>query len=267
MINIKVLADCAEVSYQLPNSNKKQTKIIGISDIPALFDTKISYDSDILPLFGEENAYGVQRIIQKDNQTIIFIQCLNPFVNIKHTENNELDALKRAALDISHIKTKQSDIVKREGGAYVYKNIYMPNLLMMLCLKKDGRGSVTVPYSGVLCYEDTFITDQTQLYRFPFSNTYDGSTYGKICWGDQSCAVKSVAQSIGLIHSFLGGVMNVHLFTPFKIKNQMMQCSSQVLAYLSLRSEELKAFPYSDFNLKKEIKYKELVNFVGQNWK
>jgi hypothetical protein len=268
MINIKVLKDCAEVSYQLPNSTKKQTKIIGISDIPGLFDTKISFDSGILPLFGTENAYGVQRIIQKDNQTLVFIQAINPFVNVMHTVNSELTATARTSLGISHIKTKHSEITsKSPEGFTIYKNIYFPNLLMMLNLTKDGRGNMMVKDSGLLCYKEAFLTDNTQLYRFPFSNTHKDSTCGKICWGSQSAQANSLAQSIGVIHSFLGAVMNHHLFDSFKIKDFSAVCSSQVLAYLALRAPEITSFPHADFNLKKVIKYNDLVNYIGQNWK
>lgn len=267
MINIKVLKDCAEVSYKLPNSEKRQTKIIGISDIPALFDTRITFDSGPMPLFGQQNAYGVQRIIQKDSSIVVFIQCINPFVNVQHTNFTELSEGVRSDLGISHIKTKQKDItMKGEDNCTIYKNIHLPNLLMAVQLQKDSSGITYVNHSGLLCYQDSFVTDQTQLYRFPFSNVYKDSVYGKICWGSQSCDADSVSQSIGIIHSFLGGIMNTHLFQSFKVKNHTFNCSSQILAYLALRSDELETFPYADFNLREVIKYNDLVNYIGQNW-
>lgn len=267
MINIKVLKDCAEVSYEMPGTKKKQTKIIGISDIPGLFDTKVLFDSDILPLFGTENAYGVQRIIQKDNQIIVLIQAINPFINILHTNQTDLNAQTRERLGIPHIKTKFADYTKKHTDGICYKNIYLPNLLMSIQLKKDSREGWKLHNTGLLCYRDQFITDNTALYKFPFSNIYRDGVHGGICWGDMRPTANSLAQSVGVIHTFLGGTMNTHLFEPFKAKEYTFNCSSEVLAYLALRSEELSAFPYDDIKMKEVVKYNDLIAYLTQNWK
>ena len=267
MINIKVLKDCAEVSYEIPG-RKKQIKVIGISDIPGLFDSKILFDSGMLPVFGTENSYGIQRIIQKDNQMIVFVQGINPFVNMLHTECSDLDENARELLGIGSIKTAFSEYTKKhEEGATCYKNVYLPNLLMSVQLKKDSKDCWKVHNTGLLCYKDHFISDQTQLYKFPFSNIYRGSTYGSICWGSENPVASSAGQAVALIHSFLGAIMNTHLFDPIKIKGYEIQCSSELLAYLSLRSEDINCFPYEDINLSKVIKYNDLISYLNQNWK
>lgn len=268
MINIKVLSNCAEVSYQLPNSTKRQTKVIGISDIPALFDTKISYDSGLLPMFGESNSFAIQRIIQKDNLTFALIQCLNPYINILHTNYVELTTDQKKALKISDLKTVHKDVIKKTGDGYTcYSNIHLPNLLFAIGLKKDTRGQTSMFKSGLLCYKEGFITENTQLYTFPFSNTHKESSYGEICWGDVRPNVNQVSQAVGVAHLFLGNGMNHHLYNRLKIKDMQMDCSSQILAYLALRSSELNSFPYQDIPLTPNIKYTELVNYLNQNWK
>ena len=268
MINIKVLKDCAEVSYNLPGSSKKQIKVVSISDIPNLFDTKITFDSDAMPIFGNENAYGIHRIIQKDNQIIALVQCLNPFLNILHTNFTDLTEKQREDAGIGHIKKKAEDyLITKDDGSACYKDVYFPNLLMSIQLKSDGVDGWRVSNSGVLCFKEQFITKETQLYRFPFSNIYRGSTYGSICWGNEIPIANNLAQSVSLIHSFLGAVMNTHLFEPFYVKNFEFKCSSEFLSYLSLRSEELESFPYKDVPLQKIIKYQDLINYLTQNWK
>lgn len=264
MINIKILKDYAEVSYEIKNTNKKQTKVISISDIPSLFDTNITFDSGCMPIYGKENCYGIQRIIQKDNQIIALVQCLNPFVNVLHTEETKLTETQKLLLGINHL---DKDNTEKVGENTCYKNIYFPNLLMSLQLKKNARNDWQLDKTGILCYQDHFITDNTQLYQFPFSNIYKESSYGSICWGSQEAKADSIGQTIAVIHSFLGGVMNTHLFNKFKIKDFEFECSSEVLAYLALRSEELDSFPYKDFDLKKIIKYGELINYLNHNWK
>lgn len=268
MINIKVLKDCAEVSYNLPGSSKKQVKVMAISDVSNLFDTKITFDSDALPIFGNENAYGIHRIIQKDNQIFAFVQCLNPFINVLHTNFSDLTEKQREDAGISHITKKAEEyITPKEDGSYCYKSIYFPNLLMSIQLKSDGVDRWSVYNSGVLCFKEQFITKETQLYRFPFSNIYKGSTYGSICWGNETPIANNLAQSVSLIHSFLGAVMNTHLFEPFYIKNFQFKCSSEFLSYLSLRSDEIDSFPYKEVPLQKVIQYQDLINYLTQNWK
>jgi len=266
MINIKVLSNCAEVSYQLPNSTKRQTKIIGISDIPNLFDTKISYDSGNLPLFAQQNAYGIQRIIQRDSQTIAFVQCINPYVNVLHTNKTTLDETARDLMGIKHITTKDTEVIKKAGEYTCYHNIHLPNLLLAVSIKRDGKG-FHMSNSGLLCYKEGFITDQTQLYVFPFSNTYKDSSYGQICWGDQRVTITDVSQAVGVIHTFLGAAMNHHLYESKKINGFKTSCSSQILAYLALRSKEIEHFPYEAIDLKPIIKYADLVSYITTNWK
>jgi hypothetical protein len=267
MIEIKVLKDYAEVAYQQPGTSKYVKKIIGVSEIPALFETKITYDSGILPVFGQQNAYGVQRIIQKDNALIVLVQAINPYVNVLHTEKATLSEEDRNSLGISHIKTLNNEIIESKNGHNCYKNIYFPNLLMSLFLKKDRYGKFSVANSGILGFQDPFITENTQLYDLPYSNIYRGGSHGGICWGDQRLEIENLAQSVSAIHTFLGGVMNTHLFSPFNIKDFEVDCSSEMLAYLSLRAPELSRFPYEDIQLSPLIKYKGLIAYLNENWK
>lgn len=267
MINIKVLKDCAEVSYQVPGTTKHQVKIIGISEIPGLFDSKINFDSDLIPLFGTENAYGIQRIIQKDNKIIVLVQAINPYLNILHTNLSNIAFDDRQKLNISHIKKDSLDICEAKGDVFCYKNVHLPNLLMSIELIKSSSENWKVGNTGLLCYQDQFITKNTQLYDFPFSNIYRESIFGRICWGDEKPYANSITQSVGLIHTFLGAIMNTHLFDSFAINGFEFECSSQLLAYLSLRSDELNAFPYKDIPLKKVVKYEDLINYLTQNWK
>ena len=273
MLEIKVLKDYAEVKYQ-NNNGSKQTKVIAISDIPALFDTKILFDSGILPLFGEENVYGVQRIIQKDSSYIMVIQALNPFVNTLHNDSFSVNDDHRSSWGIKDNKAKSKDVITKisvsgeySDSAYCYKNIYMPNLLMVIHFKMQS-GKYRAVNSGLLCYQDAFITDQTQLYEFPFANTYKGSTYGSICWGNMNPQVDSISQSVGLLHMFLGGIMNNDLYQRVKLTNGYeFNRANELLAYLAVRSEELDRFPYMDIQLNKEVKYGELISYINTNWK
>lgn len=268
MINIKVLSDCAEVTYHKAGTDKKQTKLIGISEIPGLFDTKISYDSGNLALFGKENAFGIQRILRRDSQTIAFIQGINPYMDIYHNRMAVFEKSTREKLGIDHLPYDEEKGICEEinQNKYLYRNVRFPNLLMVLSLKEQG-GRVSVARSGLLAYEDMYINDETQLYDFPFSNTYKGDSTGNICWGGHRVNLDQTSQAVGVMHTFLGGIMNHHLFNPFKIKDQNINCSSMLLGYLSVRAEELERFPYEDIPLKKNIQYKNLVNFVRQNWK
>lgn len=273
MFEIKVLKDYAEVKYQT-SSGAKSTKVIAISDIPALFDTKVLFDSGILPLFGEQNAYGVQRIIQKDNSYIILIQALNPFVNTLHFDNFSINDEVKEKWGIKENTVKAKDVITRvsvdnvhQQSAFCYKNIYMPNLLMSLHLRKNG-GRFQAMNSGLLCFEDAFITENTQLYEFPFANTYKGSTHGSICWGNMSPTVENIAQSVGLLHMFLGGIMNNDLYQQVKLANgHSFSRAHEILAYLAVRADELDRFPYRDFRLNTEVKYGELISYINTNWK
>lgn len=271
MINIKVLSEFAEVTYNLPNSEKRQTKIMGLSEIPALFDTKISFDSGILPLFGKENAYGIQRIIQRDQDYTVLVQAINPYVNTLHEDKTKFEKDKLTKLGIAHFPIEyQDDVIyyRDESEAYCHESIYYPNLLLSLHLKKDSKGMMRIDKSGLLAYKDGFITDDTQLYAFPFSNTHNGSTYGQICWGHQSAPrITGLAQSVGIIHSFLGAIMNRDLYQPLTVHGQTLQTSSELLTYMAIRSSELSRFPYEDISLTKVIKYRDLVSYVNQNWK
>ena len=134
MIEIKILEDYAEISYK-ESGNKTVKRIVGVSEIPNLFDTKISFDSGILPVFGKQNAYGVQRIIQRDNSYIILVQGINPFLNVLHTTKSVLSIndLKNAGVS-KPAEYKEEDIVVRKDNVYCYKNIYSPNLLMSIHL-------------------------------------------------------------------------------------------------------------------------------------
>lgn len=267
MINIKVLKDFAEVSYQQTGSAKQITKIIGVSEIPALFETRITYDSGILPVFGPVNAYGIQRIIQKDGSLIVLVQAINPFINVLHTENRWLNDEEKEDLNISHLSGTMSQSVTDHGDNYLYKNIYFPNLLMSIHLKKQRNGNFAMCKSGILCFEDAFVSEATQLYDFPFSNIYSGSTFGGICWGDQEVRIESLAQCVSGLQTFLGSTMNTHLFNPIDIGDHEFGCSSQILAYLALRSSELSRFPYDSFHLAPRIKYKGLINYLNEQWK
>lgn len=269
MINIKVLKDYAEVSYQQSGSAKLITKIIGVSEIPGLFETKITYDSGILPVFGQQNAYGIQRIIQRDQSTIVLIQAINPFANVRHTEYSPLNEDQREALGIGHIKTLSEDVIQDEEEYAIYKNIYFPNLLMSLHLKKDKHGNLHVGGSGLLGFKDSFVTDETQLYDLPYSNLYRGGSHGGICWGNQSLAINSVAQSVGILHNFLGATMNKDLFDEFDIHDYEVGCSSKMLAYLALRANagEITSFPHDDIQLEPLIKYKGLIAYLTEQWK
>jgi hypothetical protein len=53
----------------------------------------------------------------------------------------------------------------------------------------------------------------------------------------------------------------------FKINDFEIECSSQLLAYLSLRSDEINSFPYKEIQLKHVVKYEDLINYLTQNWK
>jgi hypothetical protein len=269
MIEIKVLKDYAEVAYQQPGSNKQVRKIVNVSDIPALFETKVTYDSGILPLFGQQNAYGIQRIIQKDNSIIVLVQAINPYVNILHTQDSELDTGTRIDLGIGHITIPHSDIVEYKGDYTCYKNVYFPNLLMSLHLQKNSQGRFQLGGSGLLGFKDPFLTDETDLYDIPFSNTHKGGSHGGICWGDERVVIDSLSQSVGVIHRFLGSVMNDHLFEEFMLKDWELQCSSELLAYLALRSAEgeITSFPWNDLDLQPLIKYKGLIAYLNQYWK
>lgn len=263
----------AEVKYQGSNGTKS-TKVIAISDIPALFDTKILFDSGILPLFGEENAYGVQRIIQKDNSYIILIQAINPFVNTLHYDSLTISDSMKESWGIGDNEVKSKDVITKmpvnteeSRMAYCYKNIYMPNLLMSLHLKMEG-GKWRAYNSGLLCFEDQFITDNTQLYEFPFANTYKSSTHGSICWGNMNPRVDNIAQSVGLLHMFLGGIMNNDLYQSVKLSNgHVFNRAHEILGYLAVRADELNRFPYRDIVLAKEVKYGELISYINTNWK
>lgn len=273
MINIKVLKDCAEVSYALPNTTKRQTKIIGISEIPALFDTKISYDSGNLALFAQHNAYGIQRIIQRDNQTLVFVQCINPFVNILHTNKAELSTATKEAMGIAKHEAKIKDVITSSEytsdgrKATTYHNVHLPNMLYAISIKQNGNGQYSKTHDGLLCYKENFISDNTQLYHFPLSNTYKNSACGQICWGNVSNRVDNPSQAVGAITSFLGGIMNTHLYESININGHRTICSSEVLAYLALRSKEIESFPHDAIKLRPNIKYGELVSYVTQNWK
>lgn len=273
MLEIKVFKDYAEVKFQ--SGSTKQTKVIAVSDIPGLFDTKVLFDSGILPIFGEENVYGIQRIIQKDSAITVLIQALNPFVNVLHSTNFSILEDYKKHWKIQDNKTKVKDIITSvsrsetldRDSAYCYKNIYLPNLLMSIQLKMDG-GKYSARNSGLLCFEDPFLTDQTQLYEFPLSNTYKDSTAGNICWGNINPKVDSIAQSVGIMHMFLGGVMNNDLYRTVALANgYKFQQSNELLAYLACRNEELERFPYRDVILNKEVKYGELISYLNANWK
>lgn len=272
MINIKVLANHGEVTYT--HNGKKQVKIVALSDIPSLFDTKISFDSGILPIFGETNAYGIQRIVRRDNSYIVMIQAINPFLNTLNNYNcgSEVINKKLKALKITP-SVKFEDVVKTrslgdQGSAYCYNNVYYPNLLMCLNLR-ESNGKLTINNSGVVAFKDAFITDTTELYNFPFSNTYKGTIFGQICWGSLGTPrLDSLAQSVGVLHTFLGGVMNRDLFQPLTITGgETLGSSNEVLGYLAMRSPEINSFPYNEINLIKTTTYKDLVAYTQQNWK
>lgn len=267
MINIKVLKDFAEVSYQISGSQKKETKIVGLSEIPLLFDTKISFDSGILPLFGNENALGIQRLVQRDNYYYVLVQGINPFLNTRHVAGNVFTDKDLKNFKLNHIENTDL-LISKKDDVYEYKNVYYPNLLMSLMLKKETKGTLKIEKSGILAYSDHFISEDTQLYEFPFSNTHSGSVYGQICWGGQGTPqLGSLAQSVAIMQSFLGSTMNHDLYKKAYVNGHALETSSDLLTYLSLKSSELSAFPYKDIEMKKIIKYNDLMSYLNQNWK
>lgn len=274
-INIKVLKDYAEVTYS--HASKKQTKVISLSDIPALFDTKVSFDSGPLPLFGSVNAFGIQRIIQKDSQYTVMVQALNPYVNQLQeslaSETTIKDKFKK--MDIP-LKKKLDSVVEEkmideddDYMAYCYKDIYYPNLLMTLHLKEQKDGKLQVVRSGILGFSDPFITDTTQLYDLPFANTSSKDMIGAICWGDMRLPhLDGLAGTIGLIHMFLGGVMNNDLFGQVPGKNNTrFDNAPDVLGFLALRSESISHFPYDEILMVKNTRYSDLVAYTQQNFR
>ena len=266
MVEIKVLNNFAEVSYK--QNQKVIKKLVGISEIPALFDVKTVFDSGIMPVFGTQNAFGVQRIIQNDTGLIILVQAMNPFANVKHTEYRTLSEGQKEKLGISHISLDPDSYVKDEDDYAVYKNVYFPNLLMSLHLKQ-GTNGYTLGSSGILGFKEAFITDQTQLYDLPYSNLYRNGTHGGICWGSTELKIQSIAQSVSAIHSFLGSTMNTDLFDSFDINDMEIECSSQLLAYLAMRGTagELMSFPYDEIHLEPLIKYNGLISYLKGQWK
>lgn len=267
MIEIKLLKDCAEVTYKETDS-KVVRKIVSLSDIPALFETKINYDSGILPLLGKQNAYGIQRIIQRDSGIIVLVQAINPYVNVRHTELAHFSKSMKENLGIGENPILENEVIKENGDHYIYEGVYFPNLLMSLHLKPKN-GKLAVYSSGILGFKDYFITEDTQLYDLPYSNCYRGGSHGGICWGNTPLEITSVAQAIGGIQAFLGSIMNTDLFDEFSIHDQTIHCSSELMLYLALRARagEINSFPHDDVVLEPLITYGNLIAFLNQTWK
>ncbi len=85
----------------------------------------------------------------------------------------------------------------------VFKNVPFPNLVFCFGVRNKR---LTAKY--VLAYKDRILRDDTYLYRFPFSNVYEG---GSMCYYDIDI-VHDLVQLQSFPHNWLRQPFNDHLY-------------------------------------------------------
>lgn len=103
-----------------------------------------------------------------------------------------------------------------------FKNVCTPWTLFMFSLQTNAQGEYAIAEEYVFALKGPLLTGMDTLYKFPFTNVYDG---GGICWGNnrEHYTWKNLAGFITHIDLFYGSPFNAHLeggnFVPLSIAN------------------------------------------------
>lgn len=84
-----------------------------------------------------------------------------------------------------------------------FKDVPFPNLVFCFGVRNEQLVTKTV-----FAYKDRFLRDETQLYRFPFSNVFEG---GRLCYFDNT-PIKDLVQLQTFAHRWLNATFNDHLY-------------------------------------------------------
>lgn len=94
-------------------------------------------------------------------------------------------------------------ILKKEACNHnfsVYENTYekvgLPTMIFSLTITPNNK----IAFGSLYCVKDSFITEETKLYRYPFPNVC-GNT-GSICFGDNNHIKALEVENICDLHSF-----------------------------------------------------------------
>ncbi len=97
------------------------------------------------------------------------------------------------------------DVIFGEIEESLYKQVAYPKLLFWFDINK----SMQVLSANVVAVKDLLISEETELYRFPYSNVFES---GKICWTIKSDPYSSLRQLEILPYIFLGATKNMDLY-------------------------------------------------------
>lgn len=84
-----------------------------------------------------------------------------------------------------------------------FKDVPFPNLVFCFGVRNEQLVTKTV-----FAYKDRFLRDETELYRFPFANVFDG---GKLCYFDNT-PIKDLVQLQTFAYTWLNAPFNDHLY-------------------------------------------------------
>lgn len=85
----------------------------------------------------------------------------------------------------------------------VFEHVPFPNLVFCFGVRNNQ-----LIKKSVMAYKDRFLRDTTELYRFPYSNVYNG---GSMCYFDNH-PIQDLVQLQTLPHIWMNGSFNDHLY-------------------------------------------------------
>jgi hypothetical protein len=196
-----------------------------------------SIDTGLLPLYG--NSYiGIRRYMQFKDTHLVFV---------------EASAGKRKAkYDSGNNDEDPSDYI-----------IPHPYLLMAIKLKETGDGTFKVAITRLFAMKTPLISDDAQLYKYPYGNVYTSSS-GKICWGGYQRQVdrsrySNIMQSGELVNLFLNTGYNDDLFHREALPIRDVNSFRDVYSHMESKDE----YPYE--TLTETIKLNELISLLKNN--
>lgn len=200
LLDVKITSVGASITGK--NGNVKNVSLKSLAK--AIFDDT-GVDTGFMPVLGKEYS-AIKRYIQTGNKHILIMESSPGFKKVKY-DRSILD-------DDNFTELLDSGIPYFENESYFEFNIPHPYIIFCLSGKEDERGNIKYSTSKVLTSKVPVFSEDTRLYKYPFSNVYEDY---RVCWGALESNIrnrnfKNIMQFGGIVQEFFSNVYNDDLF-------------------------------------------------------